>query len=93
MAVDQKSWKLVLTIKDMAMGKYSLGCALKIPNERRKVFLERIIHNELPADNIGLEAVTARGYLFEPGRILRVAFNGGAEDLRKDIVGLSLIHI
>ena len=90
MAVDQKSWKLVLTIKDIAMGKYSLGCALKIPNERRKVFLERAKHNELPTDDInhiGLEAVTARGYLFEPGRILRVAFNGGSEDLRKDIVG------
>jgi len=70
------------------MGEYSLGCVLKIPLEKRRAFKDRIKQNKpsiAGEHTLQPEALVGHGYLFESGRVLTVAFNGGDLDLRKDI--------
>ena len=70
------------------MSKYPLGCSLKIPNERREKLkgkLGKKRRAKVSTQSARAKLTTARGYLFEPGRVLTVAFKGGDYELHKDI--------
>ncbi len=69
------------------MSEYPLGCSLKIPDERRKRLKKKRKKRltNLIATDSRTRATFAKGYLFEPGRVLTVAFKGGDYDLHKDI--------
>ena len=70
------------------MEKLPMGCSLKIPYEKRKKRVAALLEATEPTAEDGdlpAEAVMARGYVFEPGRVLTVAFKGGDIDLHKDI--------
>ena len=70
------------------MGELMLGCALRSPRGLSRDQLEfsgGIRSTMAEIHDPTIEAVTGRGYLFEPGRVLTVAFNGGTDDLHKDI--------
>lgn len=70
------------------MSKYPQGCSLKIPNERREKLKGKVgkkKRSKTSALSARAKATTAKGYLFEPGRVLTVAFKGGDYELHKDI--------
>lgn len=70
------------------MKKYSLGCTLKIPAEKRKLLNKKLSRKSSRIRHLGdprILAVLDRSYLFDPGRTLTVAFKGGGYSLQYDI--------
>lgn len=70
------------------MRNHRHGCSLKTPNEKREILDKRIGKKRTRARRgSGPQArlSISRGYLFEPGRVLTVAFKGGDISLHKDI--------
>jgi len=74
------------------MKKLPVPCLVEVPSKKRQALWEKIQSSHSLAglqSNMGLLAVTGLGYTFEEGRVLTVAFNGGADDLRTDIANWS----
>jgi len=70
------------------MSEYPLGCSLKIPNEQREKMLKKLKkkrRSKVSASGRRAKMAYAKDYLFEPGRVLTVAFKGGDYELHKDI--------
>lgn len=70
------------------MSQYPLGCSLKIPNEQREKLKKKLgkkRRSKRTARGTRTQATIAPDYLFEPGRVLTIAFKGGDYELHKDI--------
>lgn len=70
------------------MRHYPQGCSLKIPNELREKLNKKRSKKKrakVAPINAKTRMAHAKGYLFEPGRVLTVAFKGGDYELHKDI--------